>query len=323
MILCLRTLAIFFLLIFTKFSFAKSFQRQARVIHIDSSQSWQKTWYNPKVADSFSIDNLIHSLKKSPTGSSVLSKAEKKAASFGQSLDDIILVGNSSLTDTTLIRKFSPSNPEEIVYETRSKVYINKSLSFKDAVLDLAHELTHYSYREPFNPYVSQFKVDQFVSSVIEGRGGEVDAYIIECSVLRELRPSTFKRNSNCQNVVDPNSGHLSKDIGVRKFYEVGDFEDSLDEILNKYGWTKKKFPKVRKGDALYISSAYGLPYPIAAVTEFTTIMGKACQNDYNRLTLMRERIAQASGRKPASVIHSSFSTLFSSYKSRCSQFHQ
>jgi hypothetical protein len=322
MILCLRTLTIFLILCFSKFSIAKSFQRKARVIHVESQATWQKPWYNPKVADRFSIDKLVNSLKRSATGRAIISKAERKAHSLGQSFDDIVWAGENSLTDTTLIRKFSPSNPEEIVYETKSKVFINKSLSFKDAVLDLAHELTHYSYREPFNPYVTQFTVDQFVSSVIEGKGGEVDAYIIECSVLKELRPSTFKTSSNCQNVVDPNSGHLSKDIGVKRFYEVGDYEDSLNELLNKYGWTKSKFPKVRKGDALYISSAYGLPYPVAAVTEFTTIMGKACQNDYNRLTLMRERIAQSSGRKPASVIHSSFSTLFSSYRSRCSQFH-
>ena len=322
MILCLRTLTIFFLLCFSEFSIAKSFQRQARVIHVESQQSWQKAWYNPKVADRFSIDKLLHSLRKAPTGRAILALAKKKAAKFGHSLDDIIFAGNSSLTDTTLIRKFSPSNPLDIVYETRSKVFINKSLSFKDGVLDLAHELTHYSYRDPFNPYVTQFTVDQFVSSVIEGKGGEVDAYLVECSVLKELRPSSFNRSSNCQNVVDPNSGHLSKDIGVRKFYEVGDYENSLDKILNKYGWTKKKFPKVRKGDALYISSAYGLPYPIAAVTEFTTIMGKACQNDYNRLTLMRERVSKTLGRLPASVIHNSFTNLFASYRSRCSQFH-
>jgi hypothetical protein len=320
--LCLKSLTILLLYFLTSSAFSKSFERRARVIHIDSKESWSRAWYNPKIADRFSIDSLVRALSKSRTGKAILKKSEKKANSHGLTLDDIIVVGSSSLTDTTLIRKFSPSNPTEITYETRSKVYVNKSLSFRDAVLDLAHELTHYSYREPFNPYVTQFTVDQFVTSVIEGRGGEVDAYIIECKVLKELRPSTFKSTSNCRNVVDPNSGHLSKDLGVKKFYEIGDYEDSLTEILDKYGWTKNKFPKVKKGDALYISSAYGLPYPVAAVSEYTAIMGKACQNDYNRLTLMRERIAGTDGRSPASSLHGSFSKLFSSYRSRCSQFH-
>lgn len=320
--LFVKSLTIFFLLSVVNLTFAKTFQRRARVIHVESTKSWSKGWYNSNVADSFSIDALVRALSKSRTGEAILKKARKKAASYGQGIDDVIAIGESSLTDTTLIRKFSPSNPDEISYETRSKVYINKSLSFRDAVLDLAHELTHYSYREPFNPYVTQFTVDQFVSSVIEGRGGEVDAYIIECKVLKELRPSTFKSTSNCKNVVDPNSGHLSKDLGVKRFYEVGDYEDSLNEILNKYGWSKKQFPKLKKGDALYISSAYGMPYPVAAVSEFTTIMGKACQNDFNRLSLMRERIADSSGRRPASDIQRPFKDLFSSYKSRCSQFH-
>ncbi|WP_127714516.1 hypothetical protein [Halobacteriovorax sp. HLS] len=319
----LKSLSIFLLLSCSQALLAKNFQRHARVIHIDSEQAWGKPWYNSSIADRFSLDKIINTLKKSKTGKAILDKALLKAKADGQTLEDIVVVGRSSLTDTTLIRKFSPTNPTEITYETRSKVFINKSLTFRDAVLDLAHELTHYSYREPFNPYVTQFTVDQFVSSVIEGKGGEVDAYIVECRVLKELRPSSYKSNSNCQNVVDPNSGHLSKDLGVRKFYEIGEYDDSLKQILNKYGWSKSKFPKVQKGEALYISSAYGLPYPVAAISEFTTIMGKACQNDFNRLTLMRERIADSSGRAPASLIQSSFTRLFSSYRARCSQFHQ
>jgi len=291
------------------------------VIHIDAETNWNKSWYDSSKGKASCLQSVVRGLKKSKTGRSVLEKATRKAAIYGQSLYDIIDVGESSLTDTTLIRKFSPDNPLEIAYETRSKVFLNKSLSFKDAVLDLAHELTHYSFREPFNPYVTQFTVDQFVSSVIEGRGGEVDAYIIECRVLKEIKPTTFRNNSNCQSVVDPNSGHLSKSIGVKRFYEVGKYDDTLKGILNKYGWKKSRFPKLGFGEALYISSAYGVPYPVAAVSEFTTIMGKACENDHKRLAIMRDRLVSDSGRRPASRKDNSFRNLFASYKTRCSLF--
>ncbi len=299
---------------------AKSFERRQRVIHIDSEVNWKSSWFNSRVGKEKSLDKVIETLKTSRTGKLILEKASLKARSVGSTLRDIIDAGNSSLTDTTLIRKFSPENPSEIHYQTKSKVYLNKGLSFKDAVLDLAHELTHYSYREPFNPYISNFTVDQFVSSVIEGRGGEVDAYLIECRVLKELRPSSFSVNSNCKNVVDSTTGEFSRTLGIERFYDVGQFSGNFDEIINKYGWKKSRFPKIGNGEALYISSAYGLPYPVAALSEFTTIMGKACENDYNRLAMMRDGIA-SNTRQPASVIHGQFKNLYASYKSRCSQF--
>lgn len=298
----------------------KSFDRRARVIHIDSEVNWKKSWYNTQIGKLESLKKVIQVLKTSRTGKLILEKASLKARSVGSTLSDVIDAGNSSLTDTTLIRKFSPENPIDIHYQTKSKVYLNKGLSFKDAVLDLAHELTHYAYREPFNPYVSRFTVDQFVSSVIEGRGGEVDAYLIECRVLKELRPSSFNTNSNCRNVIDPITGKFSRSLGIDRFYDVGDYSEDFNKIINKYGWKKSRFPKLSNGEALYISSAYGLPYPVAALSEFTTIMGKACENDYNRLAMMRDGLT-TNTRSPASVIHGQFKNLYASYKSRCSQF--
>ncbi len=315
-----KSLILFSFLLFLQSVEAKSFERRQRVIHIESDIDWNATWYNTKDGKKVSLDRVIKSLSSSKTGKLILEKASLKARSVGSTLREVIDVGNSSLTDTTLIRKFSPDNPADIHYQTKSKVYLNKGLSFKDAVLDLAHELTHYSYRDPFNPYVSKFTVDQFVSSVIEGRGGEVDAYLIECRVLKELKPRSFSSSSNCKNVIDPITGKFSKQLGIEKFYDVGQYFGDFDEILNKYGWDKTRFPKLGKGEALYISSAYGLPYPVAALSEFTTIMGKACENDYNRLAMMRDGLSTNS-RFPASVAHGKFKNLYASYKTRCSQF--
>lgn len=315
-----KSLILFSFLLLLQGVEAKSYQRRKRVIHIDSEVNWKSSWYKSRDGKEKSLTRVIETLKSSRTGRLVLEKASLKARSVGLTLREVIDVGNSSLTDTTLIRKFSPDNPTEIHYQTKSKVYLNKGLSFKDAVLDLAHELTHYSYREPFNPYVTKFTVDQFVSSVIEGRGGEVDAYLIECRVLKELRPSSFRDSSNCRNVVDSETGQFSKALGIERFYDVGGYAGNFEEIINKYGWKKSRFPKIGSGEALYISSAYGLPYPVAALSEFTTIMGKACENDYNRLAMMRDGIS-ANTRQPASLVHGQFKNLFASYKTRCSQF--
>ncbi len=110
----------------------------------------------------------------------------------------MVKVGDSSLTDTTLVRKFSPHSPEHVIYESRSVVYISRHLAWDDALLDLAHELTHYVYRESFNPYAESFNAKDFIKGTIEGKGGEVQAFLTECRVLKELFSSRVQSRSHC-----------------------------------------------------------------------------------------------------------------------------
>ena len=49
----------------------------------------------------------------------------------------------------------------------------------------------------------------------------------------------------------------------------------------------------------------YAVPYPLAALREYETIMSKVCENDYKRLAYMRESIGNPLGRTLASVLHS------------------
>ncbi|MFN8371194.1 MAG: hypothetical protein U0T83_11300, partial [Bacteriovoracaceae bacterium] len=38
----------------------------------------------------------------------------------------------------------------------------------------------------------------------------------------------------------------------------------------------------------LFISSAYGSPYPLSAIEEYKTVMKKACDNDHQRIELFK-----------------------------------
>ena len=106
-----------------------------------------------------------------------------------KSLRSIILFQAHSHLDTTLVRHFSADNPFEVDYEFKSKVIIDHDLSIKDAVLDLAHELVYYLSKKPFNPYEQLGKKDarDFVRDMIEGKGGEVEAFLMECAVMRPI----------------------------------------------------------------------------------------------------------------------------------------
>ena len=300
---------------------SRKFKAKKRIIHREINYTLKQNWLKLANTERGAVQALITLLEKSKTGKVLLRRAEKKAMKGGQQLLDVLLAGEGSLTDTTLIRKFYPSQPDNVIYESRSKVFINRRLNVKDALLDMAHELTHFSYRMPFNPYQGPFDLKRFVTSTVEGKGGEVEAYLVECKVLFELIPSERERDSNCLKVVEPTTGRLSKRRGVQQFYRVGRHSRHFRRNLTSFDLSLGDFPRLSSSDALFISSAYGLPYPLAAIKEYKVIMGKACQNDHKRLGLLRQqlKVLQGTGRSPAR--ENLYYNLSESYKTRCRNF--
>jgi hypothetical protein len=298
-------------------------QFKKKVIDIESfDYSPTKAWIKIHSNEKKSINRLISILRQSKTGVKLLKKATRKAAGEGKQLSNLFKSGEGSLLDTTLVRRFSRINPDRVVYENRSTIYINKRHTILNAVLDMAHELTHFSFRKPFNPYVGNFTPDQFVKSTVEGVGGEVDAYLIECRVLYELFPTSAKSVSNCEKVRDSKSGKFSKKVGVQQFYKVGRHVRSYMQELSFFKLSSNKFPHLSSRTATFISSAWGLPYPLAALKEYKSIMDKVCHNDQKRLVIMKRNI----GRSPASSLEggigvNSYENFNKNYNNRCHQF--
>src|SRR5690606_24668850 len=160
-----------------------SFALEEKTIHVSGSMSGKRTWMDYTSSSELNLKKLLELLSRSSSGEKLIKEAAYKASRTGMTLEDVIKVGDSSLTHTTLVRKCSPHAPEHVIYGSRSVVYINRNLSWDDALLDLAHELTHYVYREGFNPYSEEFNAKDFIKSTIEGNGGEVQAFLTECRV--------------------------------------------------------------------------------------------------------------------------------------------
>jgi hypothetical protein len=309
-------------IIFSQTTFAKGFFKREKEVTIESSVDLlqKKAWTNLKDNKRDALAVLIRELAKSKTGEKIILKAQSKAREEGLTLLDVVRPGSGSITDTTLVRKFSPLYPDKIIYETRSKVYLNVNLYPMDALLDLAHELTHYSFREPFNPYRDDFKVQDFIASTVEGVGGEVEAYLVECQVMQELFPAELSERSRCQNIYDPSMRSFSKAEGVKKFYRVGKFIKEFEQQLEKHKIETAQFPEATDLEGPFISSAYGLPYPLAAIYEYDGIMKKVCDNDEKRLSILREQQKELS-RKPSDITTSQSAILRTSedsFKARC-----
>ena len=280
----------------------------AEYLFVESSFNPTKKWITFSSEKKENFKNLFRMLIKSKTGHELVRKANLKAKEYGTTLYGVVEEGEGSLTDTTLIRKFTTGLPDHITYETKSKVFLNKELSQYDALLDLAHELTHFVYRKNFNPYVKNFSLSEFISNTIEGVGGEVQAFMMECKIHNELFPKKQSTRYNCQKIINPETGFLSFDLAVKQFYQVGDYFESFSAVLVERG-IKDKFPEVSSSKVSFVSSAYGIPYPVAAFEEYLSVLNKVCQNDKKRISYFKNE----AGRGPASL-----EKLESSYNSRC-----
>jgi len=281
------------LIIFTSLTISSS---SASYLFSEKVFQPNKRWREYSDNETENLKNLFRKLIKSKTGKALVAKARKKASKSNKKILEVVKAGSGSLTDTTLIRKFSMGRPDQISYESKSVVFINNELTQYDAVLDLAHELTHYVYRENFNPYEVNFSLSEFIKNTIEGHGGEVQAFIMECRVQQELFPGWADNKYNCKKIRDE-SGLFSFAEASKRFYQVGNYFESFDSVLKKHG-IRSEFPAISQEKTSFVSSAYGIPYPVAAFEEYLAVLNKVCQNDKRRLGYFKS----SKGRSPASI---------------------
>lgn len=306
------------------FTFSNAYGRMLVRKNYDIDHEWdlrsQKSWLSLGRTSDKAFSTLFQILERSSTARKIVAKAEARANKQGHSLRSLLYPGDTSLCDMTLVRRFSPSDPTVISYETQSKVYLNRDLKVFDGVLDLIHELTHFSYRESFNPYQLNFTLPQFIASTIEGRGGEVDAYMVECQVLSELAPEMEKNHSVCQKIRDPKTLELSRFHASKEFYKAGDDYSEFWKKVKKHKIEKGEIAALTDDSPTFISSATNTSYPLAAVLEYEHIVKRACDNDLKRMAIFTSKI----GRFPASEnnkLKNALGNLEKSYQNRCQLF--
>lgn len=69
--------------------------------------NYQKSWLLLGKSDSQRVFTLVQILSQSPTGKRIVDRARAKARGQGKTMTDVIMPGNGSVTDTTLIRRFN------------------------------------------------------------------------------------------------------------------------------------------------------------------------------------------------------------------------
>lgn len=241
---------------------------------IKASQNWSDRWNGD-----FSV--LFTKLERSPLGKKVLALAREKALKRGGHLEDFMGLGSASYTDFTLVRK---KRGKIISYIQKSRIFLDSSLRVKRAVHDLAHELVHFIWQSVHNPYTEKPEKQGFQAYLqggIEGRGGEVDAFMMECRIARELHPRTWDKGYPCRYISQ--NGKISRELAIKAFYRVG---HKAAHFLNQ----QMKEVKLSSKEPILIAGSHNMPYPISLFSQFQEMKKKLCQGG-------------GKGRRPASSL--------------------
>lgn len=248
---------------------------------IVAQKPWGSPWRGKAPVDQ-DIQSLFQRLSQSDLGKILIDLAEKRAKKQNGHLIDFIKEGNASYTDFTMQREVTSTG---VIKSQVRKVVIDRNTSVKRAVHDLAHELVHFIWQENIDPYDHHTHFADYLKKNIEGKGGEVDAFMVECKVARQLHPKSWLKSYPCRHITK--NGKISKDLTVKAFYKVGDRKEMVSYYLKE---SKDKFPHLTSEVPVVIAGISSQPYPFSMLQEFKEMRVQVCKQEQKRL-----------GRSPAS----------------------
>lgn len=272
--------------------------RHAHAAELLSREWWLEPWLKKGASQTEAhkeIKSMLLLLKKTNMGARLLKKARAADANFFSR----IAVGNNSLTETVFSRSFSLSDGLETV-TAENFLKLNRDLNRKDLILDLGHELTHFVYRVPANPYAESHGLGEFIREGIEGRGGELDAFESECYVSWELeRKWNLPEHELCSRYKEKSSenrAYFVRSHARHDYYNVGQYFDSLVKL-------RGELPDLNRSHIVFSSSLQKAPYPFALVEEFAFVRKTACENNLRKASLIAKQTVRYKGRGPASAV--------------------
>ncbi|HEY8278309.1 MAG TPA: hypothetical protein VIH99_01715 [Bdellovibrionota bacterium] len=241
---------------------------------------WDRPWQN--------LTQLMAILQTVPEGRAVLEKAQRKDPRFA----DRVKFGAASFTESTFSRTYSLLDGKERI-ELRHDVTINKQLRLADAVVDLAHELVHYTEKGMLDPYRPGFELSQFVRNGIEGEGGELAAMKVECRLAWSLerKYKNFPPHRLCERYRGQGNAFQQEEARL-DYYAVGSWLGQLSKSL------RKAIPEIHGDGSIFTSSYASKPYPVALEEEYAMTRKAACANNRRKYRLIAAQ--SESDRKPA-----------------------
>ena len=232
---------------------------------------------------------LISVLQSIPEGKKILEKTMRKNPNFLSQLH----VGKASYTESTFVRTYSLLDGEERI-EIHHELTLNEKLPLAEAVVDLAHELLHFTEKGMLDPYKEGFTLKEFVRNGIEGPGGELLALAEECKVAWSLEKAYRKYPVHVLcSAYHASNGGFDYAKAKRDYYAVGSW------LKEAPGDLVTGVPELNDRPVRFTSSYAAKPYPVALTQEFAETRRAACANNRRKYRLIAAQTV--SDRRPAS----------------------
>jgi len=193
---------------------------------------------------------------------------------------------STSRTDAVLTRQFDPITG----HESRSRevtVYLKRTSSMPDLVLDIAHELVHATSRPAWDPYDPGLTPGKYIWTSLEGEGGEIEAVLSECRISAEIpafKPMFHKR---CNSYLDPTKTLVDRTKVRQDFYRVGHWNR---ELMRELGAEVVMLPLLNSEEPRLYSSTGSTPYPVALLREYREVTSAACENSKKRAEIAKSK---------------------------------
>jgi len=238
---------------------------------------WFQPWTNAA--------KLVEVLRTIPQGKALVDNALKK----DERLLDHIQAGKASYTESL----------PGAAGKTRQRILIRRGLKLSDAVCDLAHELFHLTYREPFDPYEMRFSKSIYVREGIENAGGELRAFRTECLVAWQLEAAqpAFPKHTVCQKFRKTGTDEFDFEAARIAFFAIGKWHPKFDSVL------KDKIPELNAGEPVFNSGVVAKPYPVSLAEEFGHIIDAACERNRASYKSLALKAKSMRGPTPPSLL--------------------
>ncbi len=225
------------------------------------------------------LTQALENLARAPSGKKLVESAKKnlKAAA----LEKIFQPDEVSHTVSQVKRQFN-LRTGKATEERETRIHLKRDLSPTELLFDIAHELTHATFKPNWDPYDPNLTLGGYLWIELEGPGGEIDAVVSECLVAIELK-SEGQRNPRCQGYLVETDSHLKVDRAkIREdLYRSG---DAYSEVLARLGDERARFPLLSSRSPILQSATMGSPYPVALLRTYDELTKTACTHSKRRL---------------------------------------
>ena len=236
------------------------------------------------LASSGPLESLLFKIEGTEHGRKLLKELREKDPHFIHK----IKLSHISHTETVFSRAYSLDGRQEVL-QVEKFIQLKSSMPFLELLYDFVHELVHFTYQVPQNPYDFSLSMEEFIHKGISGKGGELEAFKMECLISWELETKEeIPTHRLCARYRKGKNNFLAA-LAEKDFYALGSYYEELSHF-------KEKLLFLSPVSVRFRSSLKTTPYPIFFMREYINLRKQVCMNNRKKEQLLTSHSSNRRG---------------------------